>query len=133
MARRSFRYAGASLIQGQAFSLVPDARNNEKLERLGFVAPLEKGLKLFACRVCGAEFVTERARERHGRFDHEPAAAPPPPPVKHPEESLDDYQTRVEAYGELLGQLEDSRLDRRIKSEDAEAPLKFDQTAASRL
>jgi len=68
-ARRPFTYAGQELDRGQITELI-GARNDEKLVRLGYFAPVEKKAETFQCAVCGAEFVGYAEREYHGNKRH---------------------------------------------------------------
>jgi len=68
-ARRPFTYAGQELDRGQITELV-GARNDEKLVRLGYFAPVEKKIKTYRCSECGAEFIGLAERTYHGDKCH---------------------------------------------------------------
>jgi len=68
-ARRPFTYAGQELDRGQITELV-GARNDEKLVRLGYFAPVERKAKTFQCAICGAEFIGPAERTHHGDKRH---------------------------------------------------------------
>lgn len=76
-ARRGFEYLGKVLDFGQLFEL-SGARNDEKLTRLGYVQEFTgKPKDVAKCRVCGAEFISESFRDRHGNARHAAPAATP--------------------------------------------------------
>ncbi|MCK9327894.1 MAG: hypothetical protein M0P69_20535 [Bacteroidales bacterium] len=68
-AKRPFDYNGKTLSRGQVFKLT-GCRNDEKLVGLNYVGEVPKGATLYACRYCGAEFVGEGERDKHGRDRH---------------------------------------------------------------
>jgi len=68
-AKRPFGYAGQDLDRGQIVELI-SARNDEKLIRLGYFAPVEKKAETFRCAVCGAEFIGPAERTYHGDKRH---------------------------------------------------------------
>jgi len=68
-ARRPFNYAKEELDRGQIVELV-GARNDEKLVRLGYFAPVEKKAETYQCAVCGAEFIGLTERDYHGKKRH---------------------------------------------------------------
>jgi len=68
-ARRPFDYAGKELDRGQIVELI-GARNDEKLVRLGYVAPVERKAEIYQCAVCGAEFIGLAERTHHGDKRH---------------------------------------------------------------
>jgi len=68
-ARRPFTYAGQELDRGQITELV-GARNDEKLVRLGYFAPVERKAEIYRCALCGAEFISYAEREYHGNKQH---------------------------------------------------------------
>lgn len=105
-ARRPFQYGNgeeAELDRGQVFDLVGE-RLDEKLVRLGYCAPLEKGSETFECGACGKKFVDEGARRGHGDRRHSQRA--------------DRLVTEAQI------EREEARLN-------AEAPLYLEKTAAS--
>jgi len=68
-ARRPFTYAGQELDRGQIVELV-GARNDEKLVRLGYFAPVERKGETSRCAECGAEFIGLTERDYHGDKRH---------------------------------------------------------------
>lgn len=103
-ARRPMGYSGRDLDRGQVFPLA-GAPNDEKLERLGFMAPLDKAEPVYACAACGAEFVGEPERRGHGDKRHR-------------------------AYP-LDAREEDRLADREERFLEQAAPLYLDKTAAA--
>ena len=66
-AKRPFDYGELSLDRGQIFSL-KGARNDSKLDRLGYIAPFEgKPKDLVECAACGAQFIG--GDERRGHYE----------------------------------------------------------------
>lgn len=70
VAKRAMGYAGKQLDRGQIFTL-EGARNDEKLERLGYIRKLRKEDPVSGCGPCGATFVGDGERDAHARFRHE--------------------------------------------------------------
>lgn len=104
-ARRPMGYSGRELDRGQVFMPV-GALNDERLERLGYMAPLDKAEPAYACASCGAEFTGEPERRGHGDKRHR--AAP-------------------------LNPFEEDRLaEREERFLEQAAPLYLDKTAAAR-
>ena len=68
-ATRPYQYNGQQLDRGQVFEMA-NARNDERLELLGYLKPLEKGTQLHTCAECGAEFTGIQERTAHGRKRH---------------------------------------------------------------
>lgn len=68
-ARWPLTYVGTELDRGQVFPLA-GAVNDEKLTRLGFIAPLDAKATTYTCAECGAEFVGELERRGHGDKRH---------------------------------------------------------------
>lgn len=68
-ARRPLNYDGADLDRGQVLKLA-NARNDEKLVRLGYVAPLESSATTYTCAECGATFIDIATRSGHGQTRH---------------------------------------------------------------
>lgn len=68
-AKRPFDYAGKSLDRGQVFEF-GGHRNDEKLERLGYVTPVEKKATLHECSACGAQFIGIAERTGHYEKRH---------------------------------------------------------------
>lgn len=104
VARWPIGYGEQSLDRGQVFQLGGQV-NDEKLIRLGYVLPLERGAERYQCAECGAEFVGIAERTAHGRDRHSGR-------ILSPEE-------------------EDRAIDRRERMLQEIAPLNLDKTAAS--
>jgi len=103
--RIPFDYNTKPLDRGQVMVL-EGARNDEKLTRLGYLAPLDRGVELYQCAVCGAEFVGIRERTGHGDRRHAP------PRLRTP----DEEDAAAESEDRMLDQI---------------APLYLNKTAAS--
>lgn len=104
-ARRPLGYGGVEYDRGQVLEL-GGLINDEKLVRLGYVAPLEERAKTYPCRECGKEFVEMPMRDAHGDKRH--IAGP-----------LDPLE-------------EDERAEREERMLSQAAPLYLDKTTASR-
>lgn len=101
--RGGFEYLGKSLDFGQLFEL-SGSRNDEKLLRLGYVTEWNgKPRDVAKCRVCGAEFVSEAYRDRHGN-------------ARHTEQTPDQ---------------EDAQAERDAKFSEQVAPIPWEKTAAA--
>ena len=87
-ARRPFQYQEMDLDRGQLFEL-RGAPNDEKLERLGYVAALEKGTETYECGECGAKFVDMGMRSGHGQKRH--------PSVPRTPQEQERFEEREEA------------------------------------
>lgn len=104
VARRPMGYAGREIDRGQVFELA-GAPNDEKLTRLGYVAPLERGAETVTCAVCGATFTSGQLRTAHGDTRH---------------------RTRA-----LTPQEEDAQAEREERLLDTVAPLYLENTKAT--
>lgn len=72
IARMSFTYGGRNVDAGQVFELA-GLPNDERLLLLGYVKTPERRIKdaeLKQCGVCGAKFLTDMDRTRHGDMRH---------------------------------------------------------------
>lgn len=131
-ARRPFGYQGVELDREQVLQLV-GAVNDEKLVRLGYIAPLvDEDGRQYGCRHCPAKFLSENARDAHGKKRH---AAPKPPPrlePRQPDETVQEFEMREAAWREQVLSEEDKAIEREERELDKDAPLYLDQTAASR-
>lgn len=106
VANRPFGYdAGLDLDRGQVFEL-RNLRNDERLVRLNYCAELPKGIAPAVCGQCGAEFIGDAERAAHGSERHRSRALSPAD--------------------------EDARFERQEKILQEVAPLKLENTAASR-
>jgi len=136
-AKRTFGYGERGtteriLDRGQVFKLEGLA-NDKLLFDLGYIAVVDPGVKPFACRVCGAEFLDTGMRDGHGKFRHEERTfVPPSPPARQDGETKDAYQNRLDEWATMAGKLSDAAMERRDKLEDEVAPLDLTKTAASR-
>lgn len=102
--RRPMGYAGTDLDRGQVFTPV-GAINDEKLERLGYMVPLDASIQTHTCAECGAEFTGIGERQGHGDKRHRAA-------------SLNPFE-------------EDQRAEREERMLQQAAPLYLDKTAAA--
>lgn len=103
--RRPMGYAGTDLDRGQIFTPA-GAPNDEKLERLGYMVPVDRSALTYTCAECGAEFVGEGERRGHGDKRH--------------------YRAPLNPFEE------DQRAEREERMLQQTAPLYLDQTAAAR-
>lgn len=130
--KRAMGYNGKSLARGQVFKSA-GLLNDERLYRLGYVGIVVPKTALFPCRVCGAEFIDQGLRDGHGREAHEVKTfVPSPPPSRESGESADMYQNRLDEWAKQAGAQADKHAERRDKVENDVAPLRLDNTAASR-
>lgn len=104
-ARWPMTYEHLILDRGQVFSPM-GLRNDEKLERLGYMAPLEAKAETVMCSECGGEFIDELTRRGHGDKRHRSVPLTP------------DEEDRL--------------ADREERQLQAIAPLYLENTAASR-
>lgn len=104
-ARRPVEYLGNEYDRHQ---LLPElnAKNDEKLIRLGYLAEVPKDTVLKECGECGAKFISEDGRNGHAKERHK-----------------DRFLTPEE---------EDARDERKEKMLEEVAPLYLDKTKASR-
>lgn len=58
------------LVRGQVFDL-QGHRNDPLLLGMDYVRSVDKGTSLVQCAECGATFLDEQARERHGQHFHD--------------------------------------------------------------
>jgi hypothetical protein len=72
LALSSFKYDRETglLVRGQVFHLKGHV-NDPLLEGMDYVRPVKKGTVLLECGECGATFLDESARERHGKHFHD--------------------------------------------------------------
>lgn len=71
-----YGYDSRVLDWGQVFTL-QGTPGDERLERLGYIVPLDKGVPTVTCGECGAEFTGDTQRTAHGRKRHAFAALDP--------------------------------------------------------
>ena len=103
-AKRPIGYGTQEIDRGQVFELA-GARNDEKLLRLGYIAPFEgKAKDMVECAACGAQFIG--GDERRGHYEKRHLR------VLSPEE-------------------EDAHTDREERFLNEVAPLHLDKTEAS--
>lgn len=103
-AKRPIGYGTQEIDRGQVFELA-GARNDEKLLRLGYIAPFEgKAKDMVECAACGAQFIG--GDERRGHYEKRHLR------VLSPDE-------------------EDARTDREERFLNEVAPLHLDKTEAS--
>jgi len=106
--RGGFQYAGRDIDRGQVFELV-GARNDEKLERLGFIAKVKKTDRLSECGGCQTLFTSDGERDSHFKHRH----------TARPWESPEERTLREEKHAE-----------REEKIANETAPLRLDRTKA---
>lgn len=72
LALSMFKYDAETglLVRGQVFHLKGHV-NDHLLEGMDYVRPVQKGTVLVECGDCGATFIEEAARERHGKHFHD--------------------------------------------------------------
>ena len=68
-ARNPIIYNGHNLDRGQVFEF-GGQRNDEKLERLRYVLPVEDGSETYTCAECNGEFIEQTFRTAHGDRAH---------------------------------------------------------------
>jgi len=133
-ARRPFGYAGSQFDREQIIRLVGQV-NDEKLVRLGYVAELPVDAARGAeCRHCPATFVSQSARDAHGRKRHSQPDRPEMP-GRQRGESEDDFELRRDAFLAEARAFEDAtdhETEREERQLNETAPLYLDKTAASR-
>lgn len=135
-ARRAFKYNGTELDRGQVMRLV-GSTNDEKLTRLGFLTGLDSDQRLFTCRLCGAEFISERQRTKHGDRAHaeDPVERAVAALEAAPAMTKEQGQTAVNRimndpdYEPAL--VPDETISSRDEENEQEAPIHFDKTEAS--
>jgi hypothetical protein len=68
----AFKYSRKTglLVRGQVFDLEGLA-NDHLLAGMDYVRPVAKGTPLLECGECGATFLSDASRERHGRHFHD--------------------------------------------------------------
>jgi hypothetical protein len=104
-ARRPFGYGSEMLSPGQVVEL-GGFLNDEKLIRLGYLEPVKGKVNPLPCRVCGAKFLDDGYRDRHGAKAHGPKPADP--------------------------REEDAAIEREARLLNEVAPLYLDKTAEAR-
>jgi len=110
VARRAFGYCGRNLDRGQIFE-AQGARNDEKLERLGFMRRLKRADPVAECGRCQQQFVGDGERDGHVKFRHL---------------QLERAQTEEERV-----RLEEQHQEREERITEETAPLHLDKTAAT--
>lgn len=106
-ATRPYEYGPHTLDRGQMFVL-RGLPNDEKLTRLGYVEPVKDGETGYPCRVCGEPFIGLPELNAHGQKRH---------PARPRSLSPDEEDAQAEREEAMLAHV---------------APLRLDQTAASR-
>ncbi len=108
--------------------------HDERMLRLGQVAKVPVGTKLFACRVCGKEFVSDRSRDRHGVRMHEDRSDRTPR-IRDDPKGLSAEQIRDEMGSTDLAASENLDPASRAEVENEKVlrdrPIHFDKTEAS--
>lgn len=117
-ARRPFGYEGAELDRGQLVALI-GARNDKKLDRLGYVIALRRTDQVFPCRHCPAQFVDLNTLNAHGDRRHGAELRPDVP-----------FSPRGVTVDETAAESQDFEKSQRLA--DQVAPLNLDKTEAVR-
>jgi hypothetical protein len=116
-----FRYCGVTYDHGQLLAMGRSV-NDEKLQRIMFVALVETPRLCATCGVCGAEFVSERFLNAHGAKRHRARFA-----------SAEDLEIRAHLqseYGDAaVVDVTGDAKERRLMDE---FPLALENTKASR-
>lgn len=118
-ARRPFDYNDLSLDRGQVVALT-GARNDKKLDRLGYVVALRKTDQVFPCRHCDAQFVDLNTLNAHGERRHADRARRPNLPDSPRGITVDENAAETQQF------------EREQRRADQEAPLNYDKTEAAR-
>lgn len=118
-ARRAFDYNDAPLDRGQVVALA-GARNDKKLDRLGYVTALRRTDQVFPCRHCAAQFVDLNTLNAHGSRRHSDKDRRPSLPDSPRGLTVDDNAVETQQF------------EREQKSADQVAPLNYDKTEAAR-
>ena len=121
------------LDMDQVFSLRGE-KNDERLVRLGFVATVSPRAPIVECGVCGAKFITEGARESHGRRRHERSTDEIVSEAVRASSNqiVRDMENKavVDATG-TVGESEDRKIERAEKRINEDRPLYWEKTEAA--
>jgi hypothetical protein len=130
--RRPGRYGGQTYDRDQVLELTGQP-NDERLVRLGYIEAITPELTPVPCGECGARFLTAGALESHGRKRHRPVQdGPPAMEPRQPGESQFDYDQREAAFKQAWLDSEAQRESREQRALDRDAPINWENTAASR-
>lgn len=122
-------YCGEKMERGRMFRL-KGAPGDEKMVRLGYFTRYVPDLhgRPHACRVCGAEFVTERERDGHGTREHERQERPRTLDLSQiPEHEREAAKAAFESQERQRLEQEEEREDARVMRETP--PLLENSTA----
>jgi len=132
-ARRPIQYGQTQLDRGAIMRLAGKI-NDEKLVRLGYLAPLPEGHESSECGDCGTEYYDSLMRDGHVKLRHRPAIGPrvvniddlnPAEKARMLSETL-EYETQPPA---LIGDLEST--EQQEKRLEQVAPLYVEKSKAS--
>lgn len=118
-ARRAFDYSDATLDRGQIIALA-GARNDRKLDRLGYIVALRKTDQVFPCRHCEAQFVDLNTLNAHGDRRHADRERRPNVPDSPRGVTVDETAAETQQF------------ERTQREADQVAPLNYDKTEAAR-
>lgn len=118
-ARRPFGYEQAELDRGQVVAFT-NARNDEKLIRLGYVLSLLPQDVPHPCRYCQARFIDLNTLNAHGEKRHREKSGRPDVPFSPKGATVDETAREAQV------------LEREGDQMDADVPLNWDKTSASR-
>lgn len=68
-AKKPFVYGGQTLDQGQVVEL-RGLPNDDRLVKLGFFWEVPRKAQIYTCGLCGAEFLQDYQRTKHGEMRH---------------------------------------------------------------
>lgn len=111
----SFKYDDQTglMVRGQVFNL-KGYRNDPLLEGMDYIRPVKRGTILLECGECGALFLDEQARGRHGQHFHDQwcdCGWLPPEGTVDKDQAMKDHIRRCEVWRE---EAKDAR-DRHLK------------------
>jgi hypothetical protein len=118
-ARRAFDYNDATLDRGQIVALA-GARNDRKLDRLGYIVALRKTDQVFPCRHCASQFVDLNTLNAHGDRRHADKSKRANLPDSPRGLTVDDNAAETQQF------------ERDMREADQSAPLNYDKTEAAR-
>jgi hypothetical protein len=117
--RRAIEYCGLELDRGQVIALT-GARNDKKLDRLGYITALRKTDEVYPCRHCAGQFVDLNTLNAHGARRHADKDRRPSLPDSARGLTVDETAADAQQF------------ERAQKQADQIAPLNYDKTEAAR-
>jgi hypothetical protein len=135
---------GKKITPGQIV-ILGGFQNDEKLTRLGYLAPYDEAVMGRArdCRFCEEKFINERALNMHGRQVHEPPRnealerlAARSAEIRDRWAHMNDTersaaQAELDSLSETAATVEDQGEEQMYQRAQTESPLYLDKTAAS--